>query len=150
MMRKLQEVRTGPFYMETSLSRLLDDMFRDFSRVGFDATPNIGHTDIYEKDQSLVYETELPGMSKEDLSIKVEENNLVIPGEKQRSDEVKKENYFRIGRQYGRIQRSFPLPVDLVERTNIKAKFEDGILAITVPLKESIKERKVPIEVAVE
>jgi len=150
MMRKMQEVRRGPFYMETSLSRLLDDMLGDFSWVGFDAAPNIGRTDIFEKDQSLVYETELPGMKKEDLSIKVEENSLVISGERKRSDEVKKENYFRLGRQYGRIQRSFPLPTDLVERTDVKARFEDGILTITVPLKESIKERRVPIEVAVE
>lgn len=150
MMRKVQEVRRGPFYMETSLSRLLDDMFRDFSWVGFDTAPNIGRTDIFEKDQSLVYETELPGMKKEDLSIKVEEDNLVISGERKRSEEVKKENYFRLGRQYGRIQRIFPLPADLVERTDIKAKFEDGILTVTVPLKESIKERKAPIDIAVE
>ncbi|MBN1858511.1 Hsp20/alpha crystallin family protein [Candidatus Bipolaricaulota bacterium] len=150
MIRKVPELRRGPFYMETSLSSLLDDMFRDFNWVGFDGTPNIGRTDIFEKDQSLVYETELPGMKKEDLSIKVEENTLVISGERKRNDDVKKENYFRVGRQYGRIQRSFPLPADLVERTNVKARFEDGILTITVPLKESIKERKAPIEVAVE
>ena len=150
MMRKVQEVRRGPFYMETSLSSLLDDMFRDFNWVGFDAAPNIGRTDIFEKDQALVYETELPGMKKEDLTIKIEESNLVISGERKRNEEIKKENYFRVGRQYGRVQRCFPLPSDLVERTQVKAKFEDGILTITVPLKESIKEQKAPIEVEVE
>jgi len=150
MMRKVQEVRRGPFYMETSLSSLLDDMFRDFNWVGFDVAPNIGRTDIFEKDQALVYETELPGMRKEDLTIKIEENNLVISGERKRNEEIKKENYFRLGRQYGRIQRCFPLPTDLVERTQVKAKFEDGILTVMVPLKESIKERKAPIEVEVE
>ncbi len=150
MMRKVQEVRRGPFYMETSLSSLLDDMFRDFNWVGFDVAPNIGRTDIFEKDQALVYETELPGMRKEDLTIKIEENNLVISGERKRNEEIKKENYFRLGRQYGRIQRCFPLPTDLVERTQVKARFEDGILSVTVPLMESIKERKAPIEVEVE
>jgi HSP20 family protein len=67
-----------------------------------------------------------------------------------RSEEVKEENYFRMGRHYGRFQRTFPLPTDLADKKSIKARFEDGILKVTIPLKESIKEKEKPIEVAVE
>jgi HSP20 family protein len=74
----------------------------------------------------------------------------VICGETKRSEEVKEENYFRIGRQYGRFQRSFPLPQESIDAKGIKAAFKDGILKVTVPLKESIKGKEKPIEVEIE
>lgn len=150
MIRRLPEIRREPFLLGTGLSRLVDEFFRDFDRIGFDIAPSVGRTDIYEKDRNLVFETELPGMKKEDFTIKVEDDKLVITGETKRSEEVKEENYFRIGRQYGRVQRCFPLPAELVNKNAIKARFEDGILKVTVPLKESIKEKERPIEITVE
>jgi len=150
MIRRLPELRREPFILGTGLSRLVDEFFRDFDRIGFDIAPSLGRTDIYEKDKHLVFETELPGMKKGELDIKVEDDKLVISGETKRSEEVKEENYFRVGRQYGRVQRCFPLPADSVDKSAIKAKFEDGILKVTVPLKESIKEREKPIEIRVE
>jgi HSP20 family protein len=150
MTKVLPEIRRSPFFMETGLSRVFDEFFRDFDRVGFDVTSSFGRTDIYEKDKALTFETELPGMKKKDITIKVEGDELVISGEIKRNEEVKEENYFRIGRRYGRFQRCFPLPADRVEKNGIKARFEDGILKVTVPLKESIKEKEKPIEIEVE
>ena len=150
MIRKLPVLRHEPFLLGTGLSRFIDELFRDFDRIGFDIAPSVGHTDVYEKDRNLVFETELPGMKKENLDIKVEDNKLVISGETKRSEDVKEEHYFRLGRQYGRVQRCFPLPADLVDKNAIKAKFEDGILKVTVPLKESIKEKEQPIAITVE
>ena len=139
-----------PFLFESGLSRLMDDFFGDFADLGFDFGPRYGRTDIYEKNRNLVFETELPGTKKEDIDIKVEQGQLVISGEKKRSDEVKEENYFRIGRQYGRFQRSFPLPQESIDAKGIKAAFKNGILRVTVPLEESIKEKEKPIEVEIE
>jgi HSP20 family protein len=136
--------------MESGISRLFDEFFRDFGEVGFDFSPNLGRTDIYEKDRNLVFETELPGMKREDIEIKVEDGKLSISGEIKRAEEVDEDNYFRIGRRYGQFQRSFPLPVDMVDTSNIKARFADGILKVTLPLKESIKEKEKPIRVEVE
>lgn len=150
MVRMLPEVRRGPFLMESGLSRLIDDFFRDFDRLGFDVTPSLGRTDVYEKDKALVFETELPGMKRDDVAIKVQDDELVISGEIKRSEDVREENYFRIGRRYGRFQRTFPLPADHIDKKGIKASFEDGILKVRVPLKESIKEREEPIEIPVE
>lgn len=136
--------------MGTSISRLMDDFFRDFDEVGYDITPSFGRTDIYEKDRNLTFETELPGLKKEEIEIKVEDNQLVISGEMKRTDEVKEENYFRIGRRYGEFRRVFPLPTDMVEKGGIKARFEDGILRVSVPLKQSIKEKERPIDIKIE
>jgi HSP20 family protein len=150
MIRRLPAVRRGPFLLESNLSRMIDELFRDFDRVGFDLAPSFGRTDAYERDKNLVFETELPGVKKEDLSIKVEDDQLTIAGEVKRDEEIDRENYFRIGRRYGRFQRCFPLPSDLIEKDQIKARFEDGILIVTAPMKESIKEKEKPIEIAVE
>jgi HSP20 family protein len=150
MMRRLPAVRRGPFLLESNLSRMVDEMFRDFDRIGFDVTPSFGRSDVYEKDKNLVIETELPGVRREDLSIKVEDDQLTITGEVKRNEEVDRESYFRIGRRYGRFQRCFPLPSDLIEKGRIKARFEDGILFVSAPMKESIKEKEKPIEVTVE
>ena len=150
MVRMLSRVRHRPFLMETGLSRLFDDFFRDFDEVGYEIAPNFGRSDIYEKDQHLVFETELPGLKKDEIEIKVEKNHLVVSGEMKRGEEVKEENYFRMGRRYGRFQRCFPLPENMVEKEQIKAHFEDGILNVHVPLKQSIKEKEKPIEVKVE
>jgi len=150
LIRKLPEVRRGPFLMETGLSQLVDEFFRDFSRAGGYVASSCGRTDIYEKDKALAFEIELPGMKKEEISIKVEGDQLIISGEVKRREEVKEENYFRLGRRYGQVEQCFPLPTDRVEKSGIRASFEDGILKVTVPLKESIKEKEQPVEVKVE
>jgi len=150
MLRRLPDVRRGPFLMESGLSRVIDEFFRDFDRVGFDLAPSFGRTDVYEKDKNLVFETELPGMKKDEISIKVEDDQLTVSGEVKRNEEIDRENYFRIGRRYGRFQRCFPLPAGMINREGIKAKFEDGILVVSAPMRESIKEKEKPIEIAVE
>jgi len=84
MIRRLPELRREPFFLGTGLSRLVDEFFRDFDKVGFDITPSFGRTDVYEKDKNLVFETELPGMEKEEIEIKVEDDRLVVSGETKR------------------------------------------------------------------
>ena len=150
MIRRLPAVRRGPFVLESNLSRLVDEAFSDFQRIGVDVSPNFGRTDVYEKDQALLFETELPGVKKDEIAIKFEDDKLVISGEVKRNEEIDRESYFRVGRRYGRFQRSFPLPADLIQKDEIKARFEDGILTITAPMKESIVENAKPIEIAVE
>ncbi len=150
MRNRLPSVWTEPLLIGSGLTRVFDDMFRDFHNVGFDISPTFGRSDIYEKDRNLVIETELPGVKKDDITLKVEDDTLCISGEMKRQDEVKKENYFRMGRRYGSFQRSFPLPTDITDKNAIKARFEDGILKVMIPLRESIKEKEKPIEVSVD
>ena len=150
MIRRLPAVRRDPFLLNSPLSRMLDEVLHDFNHISVEAGPSFGRTDVYEKDQHLVFETELPGVKKEELSIKVEDDKLTISGEVKRSEEIERESYFRVGRRYGKFQRCFQLPSDLLEKDQIKARFEDGILVVTAPMKESIVEKEKPIEIAVE
>lgn len=150
MSNRLPSVWTQPLLLGTGLSRMLDDFFSDFHNVGLDIAPAFGRSDIYEKDNNLVIETELPGVKKEDVTIKVEDDTLYIAGEMKRNEEIKEENYFRMGRRYGNFQRTFPLPADIADKKKIKARFENGILKVMIPLRESIKEKEKPVEIKVE
>lgn len=147
-MTRLPSIWEEPFRLTSRLSRWMDEFFRDFE-LPFFGWESLGRTDIYEKEGKLVYETELPGVRKEDIDLRVEDNRLIISGEVKRDERIEEEDYLRIGRRYGRFQRVFPLPEEIEDPKKIQAKFEDGILKITVPLKESLKKEKV-IEIKVE
>ena len=150
MTKHLPSVWNRPFLAESGLARLMNEMFGDFSDVGFDVSPSFGKTDIYEKDGSIVYEMELPGVKKDEIEIKIDQGRLTVSGETKRSEEIKQEDYFRIGRRHGRFYRSLPLPADIEDKTAISASLKHGILKVSVPLSKSIKEQAKPIEVEVE
>ncbi len=152
MTTRLPTLWMEPFALSTRLNRLMDEFLGDFERSRFDwpVLETFGQTDVYEKDGKLFYETELPGVKKEDVDIKVEDGRLTISGEVKRDERVERENYFRIGRHYGKFQRVFPLPEQAEDAKKIKASFEDGILRVTVPLRESLKEKEKPIAIKVE
>ncbi len=145
-MVRLPDLWREPLRLSRRMERLFDEFFNDWP---FEAA-TLGRTDIYEKDGQLVYETELPGVKREDIHIRVEEDRLIVSGEIRREEQIAEENYLRMGRRYGKFQRSFPLPEEITDPKKIKAKFEDGILKISVPLKESLKGRPRPIEIEVE
>lgn len=91
-------------------------------------------------------DADLPGVKKEDISVKVENNILTLKGEIKSREEVREDNYYKIESSYGNFSRSFTLP-DGVDVENIHAENRDGVLEVTIPkLKgkhESVKEIKV-------
>ena len=149
-LRHIPEMRRGTFRLESSLSHLIDELTSDFDGVGSDVATGFGRTDVYEKDKHIVFETELPGARKEDVQVRVEGDQLIISGEVKRREDVERDQYFRIGRQVGRFQRSFPLPAELIDKEKAAARFEDGILRVSAPLRESIKEPEKAVEIKVE
>jgi HSP20 family protein len=146
----LPEVGCGSFLLESHLARRMDELSSDVDKAGLDVATSLGRTDVYEKDRQLVFETELPGARKEDVQVRVEGDQLVVSGEVKRREEVERDQYFRIGRRVGRFQRSFPLPADSIDKGKVVARFEDGILRVVVPLRESITERDKAVEIQVE
>lgn len=140
-MARLPAIWRDPFRLTARMSRFLDELFRDFTDLAefadldLDVFPGFGHTDIYLKDKTLVIETELPGARKEDIQVRVEDNRLVITGEIRRYEEVRDENYIRMGRRYGAFRRVFPLPEEVEDKRAIRAKFENGVLRVEIPLK---------------
>jgi HSP20 family protein len=100
--------------------------------------------DIYETDDALVMKAELPGFSKDDISIEMKENTLVIKGERKREDEVKEGNYHRSERTYGAFQRSFLLPTT-VDQEKVRAAYKDGVLELRLPKVQAAQPKRIAV-----
>lgn len=92
-------------------------------------------TDIYEDDREVVVKMELPEVDQEDINVRLEENRLIVQGERRLDREERKQNYFRIERAYGAFRRAFALPGD-IDQDGIAASCERGVLKIVIPKKE--------------
>jgi HSP20 family protein len=92
--------------------------------------------DVFENDQhEIVLKAELPGLSREDIDVRVENSTLTLKGERKRESAVKEEQYHRVERSYGAFSRSFSLPTT-VDAEKVKAEFRDGVLSVVLPTKE--------------
>jgi HSP20 family protein len=102
--------------------------------------------EVRERDGNLIVNAELPGLNKEDVKIEVTNEGLVIQGERKREREEDRGGVHRSERSYGAFYRLIPLP----EGANIeqaKAKFNNGVLEVQVPIpKSQEKTRQIPIE----
>lgn len=93
-------------------------------------------TDIREKDDKYLLDIDLPGYSKEDIKISVENGYLTVSAKKEESkEENEKGSYIKKERYSGECQRSFYIGDD-IEAEDVKASFKNGILTLDIPKKE--------------
>lgn len=126
----------------------LDDVFDDFMFPTMKDDFGKMKCDIYEKDGAYHLEMDVPGFDKKDVQIEIDDNDyLTITAEKssENNEEDDEKNYIRKERNYGKYQRSFY--VGGIDKDNIQANFENGILKISMPKKEEEKSSKKTIEI---
>ena len=102
--------------------------------------------DIFDKADSIIIHAELPGVTKDDVSIEVKENVLTLKGERVEVKEVNEDKYFRKERSFGSFYRAFTLP-STINPNSIKATFKDGVLEIEIPKPEEQKPKQVQIKI---
>lgn len=102
--------------------------------------------DIFERGDDLVIRAEMPGLRREDIDVRVEENTLVLTGERKSEHEVEEGKAYRMERTFGACNRRFALPTT-VDPTKIRARYQDGVLEIVLPKAEEAKPRKIQIDV---
>lgn len=136
---------TANDFVPTSFSNLIDRFFNDsLARTGGSSYSFVPKVDILENDSAYEIHVAVPGISKEDFTVDLNDNFLTISGERKFSKEKKENNLHVVETQYGNFSRSFSLPEN-VDASKINAKYNNGILEITVPkdekkvLKTSIK-----------
>ena len=100
--------------------------------------------DIFETENELVLNAEVPGIDEDDIEVKIEDNTLTIQGERKLEKETKEENYHRVERSYGSFYRSFSLP-HYINQENSKAEHDNGVLKVHMPKKPELKPRSVKI-----
>jgi HSP20 family protein len=128
-------------------SRSFDDLFNEF----FSNTPNVKRdgfipsVDISETSDRFEFLVGLPGLAKEDIQVNLERGLLTISGERKFENEEKDKNFHRIETKYGSFNRAFHLP-DSVNEDSIVAKYNNGILKITV--EKNTDKMKKQIEIA--
>lgn len=133
---------------------LFDDFFRDMA-PGFyvkplhgDAlpTPSQIKVDVKESDKSYTVQAEMPGVPKEDIHVGIEGNVVTLRAEvKQQDSQTKDEKVLRTERYYGSVARSFQLPQD-IDQANAKAKYDNGVLTLTLPKKLAGGSQRLSIE----
>ena len=144
-------VRFDPFREMAALQERVNRAFGDMSRQYDDDLTTRGSwipaVDIYQTDNhTLVLKLELPDVAREDIDLRVENNTLTITGQKQRDKAVKEEQYHRIERTFGSFSRTFTLP-PTVDAGQIGAEFKNGVLTVTLPLREDAKPRQIQVTV---
>jgi HSP20 family protein len=126
------------------MNKLMNEMQKDYSSEKVDFAP---HVDIYEDDKNIYFHSELPGVAKEDVKIGVNEDRMLsIKGEKKSSQFKQGTSYLRSERKFGEFSRSFILP-DNVDYNSISAKFDSGVLNISIPKKEPEKPKEYEISI---
>jgi HSP20 family protein len=129
------------------LNRLLDEAFAGWpgAEEGNVVTSSLfTPTDICEDADSLQIRMEVPGVKPEDVKISLEDNILTIRGEKRQQSENSAERVHRYERSYGSFERTFALP-NSVDPEKISARYENGILTVTVPKSERARPREIPV-----
>ncbi len=131
--------------LQREIDRLFEDFGRNFGRLPFGrgvfdvepfrrvggslATPAV---DILDKGNAYEITADLPGLDEKSIDVQLVNGTLTIKGNKTEEKEEKKENYYLKERHFGSFQRSFTVPQD-VETDKIHAKFEKGVLTVTLP-----------------
>jgi HSP20 family protein len=133
--------------IQDEMNRLFDDFFgRPITRPEWAEVAWCPCVDVSETKDDVIINTEIPGMSKDDVKVSVQDNILTLSGEKKQEKEEKDANYHRVERSYGSFSRSFTLPTT-VQPDKVKAAYRDGILRITLPKSEEVKPKQIPITV---
>ncbi len=101
--------------------------------------------DIFEKGDDLVLRAEVPGVSREEIEVSVEDNRLVIQGERKREQDLSEDNAYRLERSVGSFLRSFVLP-KTVDATKIQASYTNGVLEVRLPKADVAKPRRIAIQ----
>lgn len=133
-------------FVPTSFSSLINRFFNDSVTYGggsqYSFVPKV---DIVENDKAFEIAVAVPGMNKEDFKLDLNDNYLTVSGERKFTRERKENHFQSIETQYGTFSRSFLLP-ETVDAEKISAKYNNGILEITLP-KDEKKALKTTIKV---
>ena len=135
------------FGLKSNMDKLFDEFFGLDKGIWPESTLSVvPAVDLEETEDAFKITADLPGMTKKDIKITLENNVLSISGEKKAEREEKDKNYHRVERSYGKFHRAFELP-GAVNRDKIEAEYKDGILSISVPKTEEAKPKQIEVKV---
>jgi len=135
-----------PFREITSIRSMLDQVFDNMLIHRGEFGGEWLAMDMYQTDDDVVIKAALPGIKGEDLHISIADGVLTIQGEMKEEKVTEKARYHLRERRYGTFSRSIQLPTEVVT-DKAEAKFEDGILTLTLPKAEETKPKTITVKV---
>lgn len=133
------------FNLHNEMGRIFGDLFGSHEGRGdVEETSWTPSVDVTETETGFEVRAELPGVSKDDVSVSVKDNLLTIKGEKRQENVDDSNNYRRVERCYGSFERRFSLPPK-VDVDSVRAEFKDGVLTLSIPKPEEVKPKEILI-----
>lgn len=140
--------RWEPFRELSSLQNRVNNLFQDFNRSSQEELTATGSfvpaVDVYEDEHKVTLKLEIPGINPDDVDIRLENNTLVVRGERKFEKEEKEENFHRIERRYGSFARSFTLP-NTLDSESVTAIYENGVLKIELVKRAEAKPKQIKV-----
>ena len=146
-----------PFTFMRRFSEEMDHLFEDFGLGRGMLTPILDKAqlpqgpwspqiEIFERGNQIVLRADLPGLTRDDVDVEIDNGGISIEGERKNENEEKGEGYYRSERSYGKFYRRIPMP-EGVKAEDAKATFKNGVLEITMPAskREERKPRRLEI-----
>ena len=103
--------------------------------------------DIHETDDAFILEADLPGLTKEDISLSVVEDRITLKGSRKREENHVEKGYRRYERAEGAFERSFRIDGG-IDAAKVEARFENGVLTVRLPKPEESKPRQIEVKVS--
>lgn len=131
--------------MQDRMTRLFDETL---SRIFKEEMPRrvwSPPVDIVEREKEVLIKMDLPEVDQNEIDIKVEENTLIVQGERKFIKDTTDENYLQIERPYGTFQRTFSIP-RTIDQEKIRASYKEGVLRILLPKKEMSLPKQIFVE----
>jgi HSP20 family protein len=145
---KTNNQKGGEKCMTRSLTPLAGEIDRFLNDSFFLPSQNfLPAIDIYQETDNVIAEVALPGIDPKEVDITIENDVLSISGERKSEREVKREDYYCKEVRGGSFSRSLVLPMS-VKGDEAKAKYENGMLRITMPKQESVKPKRISVDVS--
>lgn len=116
---------------------LFDDLFNDWTSGS--VKNKVPAVNVQENESAFELEFAAPGFDKDQFNISLENNKLMVSTEVKNESETKEKDYTRKEFHFQSFQRSFQLPKDQIKEDEINAKYENGILKVTLPKRMEIK-----------
>ena len=140
----------NPLLRYEPLAGRLDTLFNDFLRPALvwdgESGPAPIRVDVLETPAAYTVQADIAGVRKEDIHVEIEGNEVLIGAEVKRESEAKEgERVLRTERFFGKTARRFALPQE-IDEANAEAKYNDGVLELTLPKKAAVTGRRVAIQ----
>jgi HSP20 family protein len=127
--------------MQNEMSRLMNGLFEGNGKSTQRWVPAL---DVWETEHDLVYAFDLPGIAEDQISVEVQDGSLTVTAERERTNELSSDRFYRFERRHGTFTRTIGLPQGVSEE-GINADYKNGVLEIHVAKPEQAKPRRIQV-----